>query len=380
MVTENDVEKLRNAIYPDEDMSNKALVEHFKKIFTNDQYSHASRHSRGHGDAHWNQVKALNRMMVGKPASPGNFSDTRRITKPVEGNYISEFEGWSATMELMYSKAGEILKWLDDPNTACGDSYSVSCQITPFSDEYDCLGQGFLTDRNGFLHEYSTNYTCAVFRKDASMPYGFQLRTCYNGAGKEYRDQCTDEEIADIYKTSNDSVANYMKETDYFKTASPTEKAYLLYISDSSNPYKCRIYQDKDESSYIILRQPLQSDAEGHRMEHRLTISEHGLQLNLYKDEAAPTDTKPNWHKMPIPEAEAILGKESIYLRLNKPEQVEQFLELSPGNRLLQETGEKILKDIKTYKAPNHEKIIQDAQNMQPEEATEKTAEQEKTE
>lgn len=380
MITEKDVEKLRKTIYPDKDMSDTALVERFRKIFTNDQYSHASRHSGSSDDAHWNQVKALNRMMVGKPASPGNFSDTRRIAKPVEGNYVSEFEGWSATMELMYSKAGEILKWLDDPDTACGDSYSVSCQITPFSDKYDCLGQGFLTDRNGFLHEYSTNYTCAVFRKDSSMPCGFQLRTCYNGAGKEYRDQCTDEELTDIYKTSNDSVADYMKETDYFKTASPTEKAYLLYISDSSNPYKCRIYQEKDEQPYIILKQPLQPDAEGHRMEHRLTISGHGLQLNLYKDEAAPADTKPNWHKIPIPEAETILGKESVYLKLNKPEQIEQFLELSPESRLLQETGEKIFKNIKNYRSPSHEKIMQDAQNMQPEKNNEMTTEQEKTE
>lgn len=376
MATERQIQKFQELLFPpDKDLDDEALIEEFKNKFTNETYSHNDRHDTKGMDRHESQVDALNRMLEGRPLNPGNFSDHRRVQKTVEGNYISDYEGWSATMELMYDKADEIVDWLNNPETQDGDTISLTANVGTASDEYEHLGQGFITDRNGFLHEYNTDYTCAVLRRDASMPNGFQIRTRYDGAGKEYKEQCSDKELADIYQLSNDSVADYMKETDYFKSASPTEKGYLLYISDSSNSYKCRLYADRDNSQYIVMKQNLPADENGHRMEHRLTVSERGLQLNLYRDKSTPQDTKPNWKKLPVPETQEILGRESIYLRLNNPEQVKQFLELSPESKLLYDTGVEIQNNIKSYvpRELNRERILQDAANMQPTESIEQS-------
>ena len=377
MATVQEIQKFQEILFPaDRDLDDETLIEEFRKKFTHETYSHNDRHGTKGMDRYASQVDALNRMLEGRPLNPGNFADTRRVQKTVEGNYISDYEGWSATMELMYDRAGEIVDWLNNPDTQEGDTISLTANVGTASDEYEHLGQGFLTDRNGFLHEYDTDYTCAVLRRDTTMPNGFQIRTRYDGAGKEYKEQCSDKELADIYQLSNDSVAEYMKETNYFKSAPPAEKGYLLYISDSSNPYKCRLYSERDGSQYIVMKEPLPASEDGHRMEHRLTISERGLQLNLYRDESTPTDTKPNWRKIPVPEAKDIIGRDSIFLKLNKPEQVAQFLELSPETKLLYDTGLAIQKDIRSYspRGLNREKILQDAANIQPAETLQPSA------
>lgn len=379
MATKEQILQFQETLFPaDQDLDERQLIDRFRNMFTNQTYSHNDRHDTGNMTREQSQVDALNRMMEGRPLNPGNFADTRRVQKTVEGNYVSDYEGWSATMELLYDRANDIVDWLNNPDVQDGESISLTANVGTASDEYDYLGQGFLTDRNGFLHEYNTNYTCAVLRKDSSMPSGFQIRTRYDGAGKEYKDQCTDRELQDIYVVSDEPVADYMKQTKYFQNASQTEKAYLLYISDSSNPYKCRMYTERDGSQYIIMKQPLEPSEDGHRMEHRMTISERGLQINLYKDESTPTDTKPSWTKVPVPEAKEIIGRESIYLRLNHKDQVDKFLELSPDSKLLYETGKTMQNVIRQYSPRNRQQILQDAASIQPTEEHETNEEMQK--
>lgn len=203
----------------DEDLSDKE-INHLKNIL-GDDFGHSSIHSYSQTD-----VDIMNRMLISK--------------KSIDGKFTSERHMWDAVRSLIDYNCERIIDETDRLLPNQNVTYTVP-DLGSFDDQP--LGNGFIKI-NGFYHKFESDNMSIVLKQDPNCKYGFHLQTAFPGECEKVSGQKTK------LKLTKGDFSGIMKQTEYYKKASPAEKAYLEYMSNSNNEYDLYMSKGNIKNGY----------------------------------------------------------------------------------------------------------------------------------